>query len=128
MEATKLQRNNNFTIIGRLTKADVKLGISTITGGGYASVKATIQSVIEGETFEYDVSFYTRQTTSKGEPSKLYLTYADMASMEGKKVEVSGHLRENRYFATKRDQIVSKQELDGRFIRAVRDDEADKAN
>lgn len=128
MEETKLQRNNYFKIIGRLTKADVKLGTNTMTGQGYASVKATIQSVIKGEVFEYDVSFYTHQTTSEGKPSKLYMTYADMASIEGKKVEVSGGIRESRYFATKLDQMISRQELAGVFIRTVRDDEIDTAN
>ena len=127
MEATKFQRQNNFKIIGRLIKADVKLGTSAMSGQAYASVKSIVQSNINGETFEYEIDFYSAQLTSQGKPSALYTSYAKMADLEGKKVEISGYLRENRYFSNKLNQMSSAQELAGRFIKGVPESVSDES-
>ena len=59
MEETKMQHVNTFKVIGKLVKADVKLGTSTKTGQPYASVKTFVQSVINGETKEFEIDFYS---------------------------------------------------------------------
>ena len=127
MEETKLQHVNTFKVVGRLVKADVKLGTSTKNGQPYVSATATVQSVINGETKEFEIDFYSSQMTGAGKVSALYTSYSKMAELEGKKVEITGSIRENRYFSSNLNQIVSAQELAGRFIKGVAESAADDA-
>ena len=119
MEETKMQHVNTFKVIGKLVKADVKLGTSTKTGQPYASVKTFVQSVINGETKEFEIDFYSSQLTGAGKVSSLYTTYSKLGDMEGKRVEITSSIRENRYFSSSLNQIISTQELAGRFIRVA---------
>lgn len=127
MEETKLQHLNSFTVVGRLIKADIKQGTSAKTGQSFVSVKATVQSVIGGVNNEFDISFYANQMTGGGKPSSLYASYCKMSELEGKKVEIQGSLRENRYFSSNLNQIISAQELAGRFIKGVAESAQDDA-
>ena len=90
MEATKLQNTNTFKVVGRLIKADVKLGTSTKSGQPYVSATATVQSVIHGTNCEFEIDFYSSQMTSAGKVSALYTSYTKMAELEGKKVVEEG--------------------------------------
>lgn len=126
MEETKLQRTNNFKVVGRLIKADIRNGVSARTGQAYISATATVKSVVEGNDCEYEVSFFANQNTAQGKPSALYTSYSKMGELEGKKVEITGELRENRYFSTRAEQMVSSQQLSGRFIRGVSDTTPDE--
>ena len=127
MEETKLQHVNTFKIVGRLIKAEVKLDTSSKTGQPYCSATATIQSIINGINCEYEVNFYASQMTGAGKVSTLYTTYSKMNELEGHKVEISGSIRENRYFSTTLNQLVSTQELAGRFIKGVSETTSDDA-
>ena len=127
MEETKLQHVNNFKIVGKLIKADVKLGTSTKTGQGYCSATATIQSLVNGINCEYEVDFYASQMTGAGKVSSLYTTYSKLGELEGHKVEINGSIRENRYFSSTLNQLISAQELAGRFIKAVPESTTDEA-
>lgn len=127
MEETKLQHVNTFKIVGRLVKAEVKLDTSSKTGQPYCSATATIQSIINGINCEYEVNFYASQMTGAGKVSTLYTAYSKMNELEGHKVEISGSIRENRYFSTTLNQLVSTQELAGRFIKGVSETVSDDA-
>ena len=127
MEETKLQRINSFKVVGRLIKADIKQGTSTKTGQPYVSVTATVQSVINGVNNEFEIDFYASQMTGAGKVSSLYTSYSKMNELEGKKVEITGSIRENRYFSTTLNQIVSGQELAGRFVKGVAESSQDDA-
>lgn len=127
MEETKLQHINSFKIVGRLVKADVKTGTSTKNGQAYISATATVQSNVNGETREFEMDFFAWQMTSKGQVSSLYTTYSKMPELEGKKVEVTGSMTENRYFSTTLNQIISTQGLSGRFIKGVVESAQDDA-
>lgn len=123
----KLFRTNTFKVVGRLIKAEVRTGNRKDNGQGYVSVDATVQSTIGGKTNEYEISLFASQMTKDGKPSQLYTSYTKMPELEGKKVEISGEIRENRYFSSNLNQIVSSQQLSGRWVRGVSDTTADVA-
>lgn len=127
MEETKLQHVNTFKVVGRLVKADIRTGTSTKNGQAYVSVTATVQSMINGVNNEFEIDFYSSQMTGAGKPSALYTTYSKMNELEGKKVEITGSIRENRYFSTNLGLLVSSQELAGRFVKGVAETSADDA-
>lgn len=122
-----LQKENSFKIVGKLTHADVKCATSAKTGQNYVSATATIQSAIKGATYEYEVEFYSAEKKADGTASKLYTLYSKLAELEGHKVEATGSLRENRFFS-KSNEMCSKQELAGRFIKGVADATLDEGS
>lgn len=126
MEETKLQNTNTFKVVGRLLSADVKEGISK-SGSAYVSATATVQSVIGGVNNEFEIDFYSSKTTSAGKESNLAKSYLKMNELIGKKVEITGSLRENRYFSKNLNQIISAQELAGRFVKGVAETTVDDA-
>jgi hypothetical protein len=123
-----LQKENSFKIVGKLTHADVKCATSAKTGQNYVSATATIQSAVNGATYEYEVAFYSSEKKADGSVSKLYATYSKLDELEGHKVEVTGSLRENRYFSAKSNEMCSKQELAGRFIKGIADATPDEGS
>jgi hypothetical protein len=123
----KLLRENSIKIVGKLTDAQVTLGNRKDNGQGYVSVDATIESVIGGVSNEFKVGFYASQMTKEGKISKLYESYSRLPELVGKKVEVDGEIRENRYYSTNLNQLVSTQLLSGRFVRGVADSTVDVA-
>lgn len=126
MEETKLQRTNSFKVVGRLIHADVKLGNSTKNGQPYVSATATVQSVIDGINCEFEIDFYASQMTGAGKISALYTQYTKLGELEGRKVEITGSIRENRYFSSTLNQMISAQELAGRFVKGVAESVADE--
>lgn len=119
MENNKLLRTNAFKIIGTLADAQVTFGNRKDNGAGYVSVDATIVSNIQGVSNEYKVGFYASQLTKDGKQSKLYDSYSKLPELKGRKVEIDGELRENRYFSTNLNQINSTQLLSGKFVKGV---------
>lgn len=127
MSETKLLRKNTIKIVGKLTDAQVTTGNRKDNGQGYISVDTTVESVINGVSNEYKVNFYTSQMTKDGKPSKLYESYSKLPEMIGRKVEIDGEIRENRYWSTNLNQLVSAQLLTGRFVKGVAESNADIA-
>lgn len=123
----KLLRENSIKIVGKLTDAQVTLGNRKDNGQGYVSVDTTIESVIGGVSNEFKVGFYASQMTKEGKISKLYESYSRLPELVGKKVEVDGEIRENRYYSTNLNQLVSTQLLSGRFVKGVADSTVDVA-
>lgn len=125
---SKFQNKNEIKIVGKLTKANLKTGKSAKTGQNYVSATAVVVSNIKGVDNEFEVSFFANEMTADNKPSELFKSYSKMPELEGKKVEITGSLRENRFFSSNLNQIVSTQELSGRFIKGVADSVPDEAS
>lgn len=123
----KLYRENTFRVIGTLTNADIKTGTRKDNGQEYVSVNMTVNSVINGKTNEYEISLFASRLTSEGKESQLFINYTKLNELVNKKVDVSGEIRENRYWSTNLGQMVSTQQLSGRFVRGVADSTTDAA-
>ena len=123
----KLLRENSIKIVGKLTDAQATTGARKDNGQGYISVDATIESVINGVTNEYKVNFYASQLTKDNKPSKLYESYSKLPEMIGRKVEVDGEIRENRYWSANLNQLISTQLLAGKFVKGVVESAVDTA-
>jgi hypothetical protein len=124
---TELQRINSFKIIGTLDSADVTNGVRKDNGGQYVSVKAVVKSTIDGVENEFPIEFFASALTKAGTQSKLYDTYSKMADLIGKKVQIDGEIRENRYWSTNLGQMVSAQQLSGRWINGTPTNTPDSA-
>lgn len=125
MEENKLFNENSFKVVGRLVSADVKVGNRQENGAGYVSVDALVASVIDGEDNEYPITFFANEQTKDGKHSKLYDTYAKLGELIGKKIEVTGSIRENRFFSESANQLVSSQQLSGMWVKGVVETTAD---
>lgn len=115
----KLFRVNDFKVVGTLVSAEVTAGNRSSDGAAYVSVDATVTSVIDGKTNEYQIGFYANQLTQEGKPSKLYETYSKLPELINKKVEISGEIRENRFWSKNAGQLVSTQLLSGKWVKGV---------
>lgn len=122
----KLFKVNDFKVVGTLTNAEVTIGNRTTDGAGYVSVDATVSSVIDGKTNEYQIGFFANQLTKEGKPSKLYETYSKMAELIDKKVEITGEIRENRFWSKNAGLLVSTQLLSGKWVKGVAATTADE--
>ena len=123
----KLLRENSIKIVGKLTDAQVTTGNRKDNGAGYISVDATVVSSINGVQNEFKVNFHTSQLTKDGKQSKLYDSYSKLPEMVGKKVEIDGEIRENRYYSSNLNQLISTQLLAGKFVKGVVESAVDTA-
>ena len=113
-------RKNSVKVVGRLISTDLKTGNRKDNGQGYISGTAVVQSMLGGAKKEYEISFYANEQTQDKKVSKLYTSYSKMNELVGKKVEITGELRENRYWSNNAKQLVSAQQISGRFVRIHR--------
>ena len=123
----KLFRTNTFKVVGRLLNTDVRTGTLKSNGQEYISIDVTIQSTIGGKNNEFEISLFANKLTKDGKPSQLYTSYSKLPELVNKKVEISGDIRENRYFSSNLNQIISTQQLNGRWVRGVADSSTDEA-
>lgn len=123
----KLFRTNTFKVVGRLLNTDVRTGTLKSNGQEYISIDVTVQSTIGGKNNEFEISLFANKLTKDGKPSQLYTSYSKLPELVNKKVEISGDIRENRYFSSNLNQIISTQQLNGRWVRGVADSNADEA-
>lgn len=122
-----LLKTNQFKIVGKLLSADIRTGNRKDNGQGYVSVNAVIGSTINGKSCEYEVAFFANQLTQDGKESKLYTSYCKLNELVNKKVQVTGDIRENRFWSERNGVMSSKQELSGRFVNGVVDSTMDEA-
>ena len=120
-------RTNNVKIVGHLVSTNLKEGNRKDNGQGYISGTITVSSVFGGSTKEFEITLYANAQTQAKQPNKLYLSYSKLSELVGKKVEVTGDLRENRYWSNNAKQLVSAQQINGRFIRGVSETTEDMA-
>ena len=123
----KLFRTNTFKVVGRLLNTEVRTGTLKSNGQEYISIDVTIQSTIGGKNNEFEISLFANKLTKDGKPSQLYTSYSKLPELVNKKVEISGDIRENRYFSSNLNQIISTQQLNGRWVRGVADSSTDEA-
>ena len=121
-------RKNSVKVVGRLISTDLKTGNRKDNGQGYISGTAVVQSMLGGAKKEYEISFYANEQTQDKKVSKLYTSYSKMNELVGKKVEITGELRENRYWSNNAKQLVSAQQISGRFVRGVSESTEDEAS
>lgn len=123
-----LLKQNSIKIVGRLINAEVKTDNRKSDGVGYVSATATIISNLDGRDNEFEVQFYSSALTADGKENQLYKSYVAMEDLKGKKVEINGDMRENRFYSVRNEQMGSAQVLNGRFIRGVSESTIDCAN
>lgn len=120
-------KQNSFKLIGTVGGVNMERKIRKTDGKAYISGSADINAIIDGKECVYEVSFYANEMTTDNKPSQLYKTYSELDQFVGKKVEISGSIRENRFFSPKGGNMVSAQVLDGRFVKGVSNNIADEA-
>lgn len=120
-------RTNSFKVVGRLVSADMRTGNRKSDGAGYISGTATVVSNIEGADNTFEIRFYSGEKTADGKISKLYTSYSKLSDLVGKKIEVTGEIRENRFFSKTSNQMASAQQLSGHFVRGVTETATDEA-
>lgn len=123
-----LLKNNSIKIVGRLQSQDLQPKIKKDGGSGYISGSAVVISHLDGRDCEFEIQFYTNQLTKDGKQSKLYTSYSKLGELVGKKVEITGELRENRFFSKNGNQMASAQVISGRFVRGVAESTEDEAS
>lgn len=123
----ELLKVNSFKIVGKLVDVAIKTGNRTSDGVGYVSATATVVSNFDGRDFEYEVSFYSSALTADKKENQLYKSYVKMEDLKGKKVEIDGEIRENRFYSVRNEQMGSSQVLSGRFIRGAAESTVDTA-
>ena len=111
--AEKKNLTNTFTVVGHLKSVEYR---NKEKLAEQVSAKATIESEIGGQTKEYEIEFFSKATTAAGAPNKLYATYVDLEKNIGKKIKVTGEFRENRYYSSTKEAVISVNVLSGRFI------------
>ena len=109
-------KTNIVRIIGTLENATTEVKNSSRDGHEYIIVNAVVSSVINGVKNEYDVRFMANKLTSDKKINKLFEQYQGIETLIGKKVDISGSLRTNRFFSTRNNQIVNSQTIEGKFI------------
>lgn len=111
--AEKKNLTNTFTVVGHLKSVELR---NKDKLAEQVSARAIVESEIGGQTKEYEIEFFSKATTSAGAPNKLYAAYVDLEKNIGKKIKVSGEFRENRYYSSTKEAVVSVNVLSGRFI------------
>lgn len=123
-----LLRTNSIKIVGRLQSQDLQPKNKKSDGSGYISGSAIVISHLDGRDCEFEIQFYTNQKTKDGKQSQLYTSYSKLGELVGKKVEITGELRENRFYSKNSNQMASAQILSGRFVRGVAESTEDEAS
>lgn len=127
MENKNLLKNNSFKIVGILRDTDVTSKVSARTGKTFASGEINVVSKINNVENIFTIKLLAMEKTQEGATSKLYESYLKLNTLVGKKIEVNGSFAENRFYSVNNSQLVSRQELNGRFIRGVVDSTEDCA-
>lgn len=123
-----LLKTNTFKVVGRLLSQDLEIKHRRDNGEAFISGRATISAELSGAKNEFEVSFYANQKTADGKESSLFASYSKIKDLIGKKVEVTGSIAESRFWSTSGNQMVSSQQLNGRFIRGVAESTADEGS
>ena len=121
-------RTNSFKVVGRLVSQDLKAGNRKDNGAGFISGKAVVVSNLGGKDCEFEISFFANQSTQNGKDNQLYISYSKLGELVGKKVEITGDIRESRFFSTRTNEMVSSQQLSGRFVRGMAETTADEGS
>lgn len=122
-----LLKQNTFKVVGRLVSQDLKILNKKTDGSGFISGNIIVEANLDGAKNEFEISFYANEKTQDGKVSSLYTQYSKLGELVGKKVEVSGDIRESRFWSSNANQMVSAQKLSGRFVHGVAETTNDDA-
>lgn len=114
-----LLKQNTFKVVGRLVSQDLKILNKKSDGTGFISGNIIVEANLDGAKNEFEISFYANEKTQDGKVSALYTQYSKLGELVGKKIEVSGDIRESRFWSSNANQMVSAQKLSGRFVHGV---------
>ena len=119
-------KTNSFKVVGRLSSQDLEVKNRKDNGDAFISGKAIIIAELDGAKNEFEVSFYANKKTADGKDSSLFTSYSKLAELVGKKVEITGSISESRFWSTNANQMVSAQQLNGRFVHGVAESTSDE--
>ncbi len=114
-----MKKTNAFKIVGKLQSQNLTVRQRASDGESYISGRAIIISSLEGANCEFEVEFFAWQKTKAGEVSKLFTSYSNLEGLIGRTVEVTGDIRESRFYSSTTSQMFSSQRLSGRFVRGT---------
>jgi hypothetical protein len=114
-----LLKQNTFKVVGRLVSQDLKILNKKTDGSAFISGNVIVEANLDGAKNEFEISFYANEKTQDGKISALYTQYSKLGELVGKKIEVTGDIRESRFWSTNANQMVSAQKLSGRFVHGV---------
>ena len=121
-----LLKQNTFKVVGRLVSQDLKTLNRKDNGAGFISGNIIVEANLGGAKNEFEISFYANEKTQDGKVSTLYTQYSKLGELVGKKIEVTGDMRESRFWSSNANQMVSAQKLNGRFVHGVAETTADE--
>ena len=125
----KLYRENEFKVVGTLVSADNKIGARKSDGLGYIVTTAVVKVEVAGQkNRDFEITFKSNEKTTAGQPNKLYETYSKLPNLQGKKVEISGEIKESRFWSNNTGQIISVQKLEGKWVKGALPTEPDEAS
>ena len=125
--ATNLFRQNDFNIVGTLKNVDIRYGIKKSDGKDFISGTLIVGSKINGVDNEFHVNIFENKTKADGSDYQIYVTYSKLPELINKKIQITGNLRENRFWSSATGQLATSQQLNGRFIKGVGNDVEDEA-
>ena len=125
-DQVKLAAENSVSIVGRLADVDVRTGVDK-GNKEYVSIKASVVSSLQGKDNIFKIEAFTYRLTQENKESNLYKQYIELPNSKGKKVQVSGSLRENRIWSKNKEQMISFSAISGRFFSVVPETTLDTA-
>ena len=125
-DQVKLAAENSVSIVGRLADVDVRTGVDK-GNKEYVSIKASVVSSLQGKDNIFKIEAFTYRLTQENKESNLYKQYIELPNSKGKKVQVSGSLRENRIWSKNKEQMISFSAISGRFFSVVPETTVDTA-
>lgn len=118
---------NRVEIIGTLKEYNLEIKNSKTNGSEFISGDIKVDAILDDKLNEFTIQFFAKKLTQNGAESKLFESYDKMRDLVGKKVRVSGELREERYFNKTTNQMASAQRISGKFVSAEKGVTPDKA-
>jgi len=136
MEERNVLKTNEVSIVGTLVDVEGTPRVSR-EGEDFISLKLTVKSLIQDEENTdlpareqvTEISLYSKKL-KKGtqELNKLYAKYINVPNLLGKRVSISGEIKEDKFFSERNGDMVSFNGVRGRFVQEAKPSEIDKAD
>lgn len=126
-QVENFSRHNRVNVVGELVEVDLKTGHSQSSGKEYISGDLQIKSIIDGREQVTTVSLMTMALKNDGTPNSFFANYQKLDELIGKRVQVSGEIDENRFFAERDSQLISYNRIRGVFVNEARANDQDQA-
>ena len=111
-------KKNEVFIVGELV--DVKTDVRTSSDNKtYISGKVSVKVVVNNVENIIDASIYANEKTKEGADSKMYKSYLTLDSLIGKRVRITGSLREGAIVDPSSGDVRHFNQIDAKFINAA---------